>query len=69
MRSSPTLKSDAGVAIPGFGIPIPGVSTGTVDFDPVDEILNGDRLFLLSAEEITNPQYGFVDARSRVAPV
>ena len=63
----PTQKSDAGVAIPGFGIPIPGVSTGTVDFDPVDEILNGDRLFLLSAEEITNPKYGFVDARSRVA--
>ena len=63
----PTLKSDAGAVIPGFGIPLPGASTGTVDFDPVDEILNGDRLFLLSAEEITNPQYGFVDARSRVA--
>ncbi len=63
----PTLKSDAGAVIPGFGIPLPGAPSGTVDFDPVDEILNGDRLFPLSAEEITNPQYGFTDARSRVA--
>lgn len=63
----PTRKSDAAAVIPGFGIPLPGAAAGTVDFDPVDDILNGDRLFLLSAEEITNPQYGFVDARSRVA--
>lgn len=32
--------------------------------DPVGKNL---RLFLLSAEEITNPAYGFTDARSRVA--
>lgn len=63
----PTLKSDADAVIPGFGIPLPGVAAGTVDFDPADEILNGDRLFPLSAEEITNPQYGFVDTRSRIA--
>lgn len=63
----PTSKSDAGAVIPGFGIPLPGATTGTVDFDPVTDILAGDRLFLLSAEEVTNTQYGFLDARSRVA--
>lgn len=63
----PTQKSDAGAVIPGFGIPLPGAATGTVDFDPVTDILKGDRLFLLSAEEVTNPDYGFTDARSRVA--
>lgn len=63
----PTVKSDAAAVIPGLGLPIPGVSTGTVDFDPAENILNGDRLFLLSAEEVTNSQYGFTDARSRVA--
>lgn len=63
----PTCKSDAGAVIPGFGIPLPGATTGTVDFDPVTDILKGDRLFLLSAEEVTNPDYGFTDARSRVA--
>ena len=63
----PTSKSDAGAVIPGFGIPLPGATAGTVDFDPVADILNGDRLFLLSAEEVTNAQYGFTDARSRVA--
>lgn len=63
----PTQKSDSGAIIPGFGIPLPGATTGTVDFDPVTDILAGDRLFLLSAEEVTNAQYGFLDARSRVA--
>lgn len=63
----PTWKSDAATVIPGLGIPLPGVMTGTVDFDPVENILNGDRLFLLSAEEITNEQYGFSDGSSRIA--
>ena len=63
----PTWKSDAAAVIPGLGIPLPGAMNGTVDFDPVENILNGDRLFLLSAEEITNEQYGFSDGSSRIA--
>jgi hypothetical protein len=38
-----------------------------VDFDPAENILDGDRLFLLSAEEAANGKYGFTDNRSRVA--
>ena len=63
----PTVKSDAGIAIPGFSIPLPGASTGTVDFDPAENILNGDKLFPLSAEEAYNAAYGFVDNQSRAA--
>ena len=63
----PTYKSDDGIAIPGFGIPLPGAAAGTVDFDPSEGILNGDRLFLLSAEEAASDRYGFPDNRSRVA--
>ena len=63
----PTVKSDAGIAIPGFGLPLPGAAAGTVDFDPAENILNGDRLFPLSAEEAVNPAYGFTDNTSRVA--
>lgn len=63
----PTWKSDAAAVIPGLGIPLPGAMNGTVDFDPAENILNGDRLFLLSAEEITNEQYGFADGSVRIA--
>ena len=63
----PTRKSDDGIAIPGFGIPLPGATAGTVDFDPVENILNGDRLFPMSAEEAANERYGFTDNKSRVA--
>ena len=63
----PTYKSDDGIAVQGFGIPLPGAAGGTVDFDPAENILNGDRLFLLSAEEATNEEYGFPDNQSRVA--
>ena len=63
----PTWKSDDAAVIPGLGIPLPGAMNGTVDFDPVENILNGDRLFLLSAEEITNEQYGFADGSARIA--
>ena len=63
----PTVKSDAGIAISGFGIPLPGAAAGTVDFDPAENILNGDKLFPLSAEEAVNPAYGFADNASRVA--
>jgi hypothetical protein len=63
----PTVKSDAGIAIPGFGIPLPGAAAGTVDFDPVENILNGDKLFPLSAEEAVSAAYGFAGNASRVA--
>ena len=63
----PTFKSDGGIAIPGFGIPLPGAAAGTVDFDPAEDILQGDRLFPLSAEEAVSAGYGFTDNRSRVA--
>ena len=51
----PTHKSDEAATIPGLGIPLPGAPNGTVDFSPVTDILDGDKLFLLSAEEVTNP--------------
>ena len=62
----PTYKSDDAIVIPGLGIPLFG-TTGTVDFDPAENALQGDRLFLLSVEEAFNAAYGFADDRSRVA--
>lgn len=38
-----------------------------VDFDPAENILNGDQIFLLSAEEVNNEAYGFSDNTSRIA--
>ena len=63
----PTHKSDEAATIPGLGIPLPGAPNGTVDFSPVTDILDGDKLFLLSAEEVTNPAYGFADGSARIA--
>ena len=63
----PTVKSDAGIAVPGFGLPLPGAAAGTVDFDPAENILSGDKLFPLSAEEAVSAAYGFADNASRVA--
>lgn len=63
----PTQKSDEATVIPGFTIPLPGAANGTVDFSPAENILNGDRLFLLSAEEVTNPDYGDTDGSARIA--
>ena len=63
----PTFQSDTGISIQGFGIPLPGASNGTVDFDPAEGILQGDTIFLLSVEEVCSADYGFVDNRSRVA--
>lgn len=63
----PTHKSDEAETIPGLGIPLPGAPNGTVDFSPVTDILDGDKLFLLSAEEVTNPAYGFTDGSARIA--
>ena len=61
----PTYKSDEAIVIPGFTIPLPGAANGTVDFDPAENVLDGDRVFLLSVEEATG--YVFADNRSRVA--
>ncbi len=63
----PTYKSDAGIAIPGFGVALPGAAGGTVDFDPAADILNGDRLFPLSAEEAVQEAYGLGENAARVA--
>ena len=63
----PVYHSDEAIVIPGFTIPLPGAANGTVDFDPAENVLDGDRLFLLSVEEITSEAYGFTDACSRVA--
>jgi hypothetical protein len=61
----PTYKSDEAIVIPGFTIPLPGAANGTVDFDPAENVLDGDRVFILSVGEATS--YGFTDNRSRVA--
>ena len=63
----PAYKSDAGIAIPGFGLPLPGAAAGTVDFDPAEGILNGDKLFPLSAEEASDAAFGLGDNAARVA--
>ena len=63
----PTDKSDAGAVIPGIRVPLPGAANGTVDFDPAEGVLRGDRLFPLSAEEAYSAAYGFTDNRARVA--
>lgn len=36
-------------------------------FDAVEHILNGDKVFFLSAQEAETPVYGFIDDASRVA--
>ncbi len=63
----PTTKSDEAIVIPGLGVSLPGAATGTVDFDPAEGVLAGDRLFPLSVAEATNAAYGFGDAHARVA--
>ena len=39
----------------------------SVNFDPAEDILDNDKVFLLSAEEVNNADYGFVDDNSRKA--
>ena len=63
----PTFKSDSAIVISGLGLPLPGAKAGTVDFDPAENVLSGDRIFTLSVAEITNESYGFADDRARVA--
>lgn len=63
----PAFKSDEAAAVPVFGTRDQDNANGNMNFDPVTEILNGDRLFLLSAEEAVSEQNGFADAHSRIA--
>ncbi len=42
-------------------------STGSVPFSASDNILNGDKVFFLSAEEAENEAYGFTDDNARLA--
>lgn len=38
-----------------------------VNFDPLENALSGDKLFIMSAEEADNPDYGFVTDENRLA--
>lgn len=63
----PTDASDDAIVIPGFSIPLPGAANGTVDFDPAENVLQGDRLFIPSVAELTSEAYGFTENKARVA--
>ena len=41
--------------------------TGGISFDASESILNGDKVFFLSAEEAENSAYGFTDDNARIA--
>ena len=61
----PTYKSDEAFEIDaaiGFGDKKP-----KVNFDPEENILNGDHIFLLSAEEGSSEKYGLETAEKRTA--
>lgn len=58
-----TYKSDDAYQSP---IELNGQNT-SVNFDRAENILNGDQLFLLSVQEASNPDYGFMDDDSRIA--
>ena len=60
-----TEKSDDAISIQA-AISMNG-KTPSVDFDAAENVLNGDKIFLLSAEEMTNKNYGFEENDSRVA--
>ncbi|MBR1573004.1 MAG: hypothetical protein IJ655_09690 [Lachnospiraceae bacterium] len=60
-----TYKSDNAISIQG-----PTLSEGkapSVDFDEAKDVLNGDKIFLLSAEEMSNSDYGFNTDEDRIA--
>ena len=60
----PTYKSDDAYArVSGLAF----MGNPTVHFDAAPEILRGDKVFLLSAEEADQPAYGFADDNSRIA--
>ncbi len=53
-----TIKSDEAFTLS---------SSSVYSYDAADGILNGDKVFFLSAEEASNPDYGFTDNDSRKA--
>lgn len=61
-----TYKSDDAISIK-----VPALSdsskTTSVNFDAAKNVLNGDKIFLLSAEEMSNADYGFVTDEDRIA--
>lgn len=69
----PTYKSDAAFAKEHtFEIPFSKADgswnmQAVVNFDAAEYILNGDKIFLLSAEEADNISYGFDGEESRIA--
>lgn len=63
----PTYKSDAAIGIPSTLFSDAGEHQAVVRFDAAENILDGDRVFLLSAEEASNPAYGFDSDESRIA--
>lgn len=61
----PTFCSDEPFSIPAaFGF---GGKTPNVDFAGEENILDGDRVFLLSAKEASSESYGLNDSQSRLA--
>ena len=64
----PTYKSDAAYVKTHIW-ELNGGKTreGKCGFDPADNILDGDRLFLLSTEEADSKELGFSDENSRIA--
>ncbi len=59
-----TSKDDAEYTVDGSTFAAIG---GTKEGEGIEGILNNDKLFLLSAEEADNADYGFIDATSKVA--
>ena len=63
----PTYKSDAAIAIPSTLFNDVGEHQAVVRFDAAENILDGDRVFLLSAEEASSARYGLDTDEARIA--
>jgi hypothetical protein len=63
----PTYKSDDPIEIPSTLFSDVGDHPAIVRFDGEENILNGDRVFLLSAEEASSAKYGLDTDESRIA--
>lgn len=63
----PTYKSDAAIAVPSTLFSGAENHQAVVRFDAAENILDGDRIFLLSAEEASNATYGFDTDEARIA--
>ena len=63
----PTYKSDAAIAIPSTLFNDVGEHQAVVRFDAAENILDGDRVFLLSAEEASSARYGLDSDEARIA--